>query len=537
MEERGVVVIGGGVNGFAAAGVLARAGLDVVLVDRDEQAGGSLRPVAFSDAAWSSLGPLGATRLTGRLMHELDLARHGLVLAPYGGVALAGTDGSTLCLTRDPHQTDFLLRRISKAQASRFRRLRSEIGRVATLSAPFFDQQPLDPQSLTQRDGAPGKDLLGALARFDDDALADLLELSSQSCADRLEADLGAGDLSTLIAAAALSGQNQGPMTPGSALSLAFVPWLAGQGQTDGPLDFGGVPVGGAKALSQALVRSAEAVGVDLRLGQPVRKIRIEDGAAAGVVLANGQEIRATTVVSSLDIKRTMTSLVDWTALAEPVHKRIARLDTDGAVARFVAVVTTLDFLPDDVRALRPQAVYAADSLTAMEQSSDLAASGLIPASLWLDLSIPGLTDPETPPDGPFVVTASVHHVPAHPSGGPWTDSARIDLGGVVLDRLEQIWPGFNSAVCHVGLWLPAELETTLGRTGGHLTGGDLAPDRLFWNRPVPDMNGYAASVKGLYLCGPDTHNQPGAAGHGGINAAYDVIARLDQRPARQAAG
>ena len=55
--------------------------------------------------------------------------------------------------------------------------------------------------------------------------------------------------------------------------------------------------------LSEALAAAARAAGAEIRTGAEVASIRVKNGAAAGVVLAGGEEIEAGAVVSSADPK------------------------------------------------------------------------------------------------------------------------------------------------------------------------------------------------------------------------------------------
>ncbi len=70
-------------------------------------------------------------------------------------------------------------------------------------------------------------------------------------------------------------------------------------------------PSGGVGALGELLRRAFEARGGELRCLEPVRRILVRDGRAAGVITARGEEIRASWVVSNADYKTTFLDLLD----------------------------------------------------------------------------------------------------------------------------------------------------------------------------------------------------------------------------------
>ena len=48
----------------------------------------------------------------------------------------------------------------------------------------------------------------------------------------------------------------------------------------------------------------------------------------------------------------------------------------------------------------------------------------------------------------------------------------------------------------------PPDIERIVGITGGNIFHGEILPDQMFGNRPVPGYTGYQTPVEGLYLCG-----------------------------------
>ena len=69
-------------------------------------------------------------------------------------------------------------------------------------------------------------------------------------------------------------------------------------------------PMGGTRAVPQALERLAGELGVDLRPSTDIAHIMSENGRAVGVVTTGGEMIRLSAVVSNMDSVRTMSELV-----------------------------------------------------------------------------------------------------------------------------------------------------------------------------------------------------------------------------------
>src|SRR5262249_11430652 len=126
-------------------------------------------------------------------------------------------------------------------------------------------------------------------------AVADLV-------AEWFEAEL----LRATIAARGIFASFAGPWSAGT--SAALLLQAADDGHPTAPAAF---PRGGMGPIGEPLPTPARALGAEIRTGASVARIVIKNGAAAGVVLENGEEIEARAVVSSADPRRTFLNLVD----------------------------------------------------------------------------------------------------------------------------------------------------------------------------------------------------------------------------------
>jgi phytoene dehydrogenase-like protein len=103
-------------------------------------------------------------------------------------------------------------------------------------------------------------------------------------------------------------------------------------------------PLGGSGAFADALVEAIERRGGEVRLKSQVERILVEGDRAAGVVLGNGETIRATAVVSNADMKRTFLELVGPECLPADFRQRIAAAEPANSA---FSVHLGLDFEPD----------------------------------------------------------------------------------------------------------------------------------------------------------------------------------------------
>ena len=146
----------------------------------------------------------------------------------------------------------------------------------------------------------------------------------------------------------------------------------------------------------RARVRRA-ARGVEIRTATPVNRIDIRDGRAVGVLLAGGEEIAASVVVSAADPKRTLLDLIDPVALGPTLGWRAANIRTPGVIAKVNLALSGLPRfgVPADEGDGRLRGrILIAPSLDAIERAHDDAKYGRISAAPILEATIPSLLDP-----------------------------------------------------------------------------------------------------------------------------------------------
>ncbi|MDH5242781.1 MAG: NAD(P)/FAD-dependent oxidoreductase, partial [Chloroflexota bacterium] len=275
--------------------------------------------------------------------------------------------------------------------------------------------------------------------------------------------------------------------------------------------------------------------GGEIRTGVEVVAVTSMDGRATGVALATGEEIGARAVVSGLDPKRLLTTLVDPVAIGPSLRWRANNIRTPGRSAKVNLVVDGLPGFPaaaSDPRLLRGRILVGMTGIDQVERVFDATKYGTFADELVVEATIPSLVDPSLiapSADGAHVLSADVQWVPTTPRDGTW-DDRREALGDAVVRTLETVAPGLGGRVRARQVITPADLERDFGLTGGHPLHAEPALDSFFAWRPLLGWARYRMPLEGLYLAGSGAHPGGGVTGAPGRNAAREVLADLKRR-------
>ena len=243
------------------------------------------------------------------------------------------------------------------------------------------------------------------------------------------------------------------------------------------------------------------------------------------MVLEGGEELRAKTVVSGADPRRTFMQLVGEKHLPGEFVDSIRRFRFRGSSAKVNLALGELpDFtcLPGRGAHLRG-AISISPSVEYLERAYDEAKYGEISRRPYMDIVIPSMIDPAMAPPGKHVMSIFVQYAPYHVNGG-WTDERREALGDAVIDTLSQFAPNLKSAILHRQVVTPADIERVVGLAEGNIFQGELSLQQMFFLRPVPAWAKYRTPLAGLYQCGAGTHPGGGVMGASGRNAAQAIL-------------
>jgi phytoene dehydrogenase-like protein len=509
-----VVIVGGGHNGLTCAAYLARAGVDVCVLEARESVGGCASTVEVLDGARVNICNCdhALIRETG-VIEDLELASHGLRYVDLDPAQLAlpwGGEAPWLLFT-EVERTLQSLALTHPGEVAGYRRYVDELLPAARLVMEMTGGAPT-PRGVATR-----------LAKARGRGLAALLKLSRRSAADVLKDYFTSDALLGPVSTTGPAVWGLPPQAPGTGLGAL--------GYALRHLTQVGRPVGGSGALTDALAAAVRAGGGTIRTGARVAAITCDGGRATGVRLDDGDRIEAGAVVSASDPRRTLLELLHAPPAAARalVERWRARPVREGYESKVDAVIDTLprprgvlrehlDVLGvDDV--LRATMVVAPGLQDILAAHRTAAAGGVADRPLFLS-NVPSVVDPTVaPPDG-HTFSLEVLFTPYRLRGG-WPDTTEPERWLSAFASLCE--PGFLDGVKRFRLVGPEDYERDFSMPAGYapsFAGGPLAA-LLGRDR---ELTRYATPVPGLYLTGSGTFPGAGVSGAPGRNTARVVL-------------
>ena len=528
MKRYDAVIIGAGHNGLTNAAYLAKAGLDVMVVEKNDYIGGAAVTREMHEGWFYSSCSYVCSMMRQAIHRDLDLAKHGLLLVPYLGTVAFGDRGETLIEYTDEEASYNELKKHSPHDADAMHRFQADLGRYAQLIRKPLLRTPPDPSSFKP---SAIKELLWLAKEFyalGERELYEYVRFFTMSAAEFLE-DYFENDLvKAAMASPGIIGTALGVYSPGSAYVLLHHV----MGDVDGNVGAWGLARGGMGAISNALCSAMKAHGGELRTGSGVQQILVKGGKAVGVALENGDEIYADIVVSNLDARRTFTKVMDKNDLPDGIYERAENFKIRGSSGKVNIALSGMpkfNNVPDNPYINRGGQGFVG-SLETMERAYDCWKRGTWSDDPFIESVIPSAWDPTVAPAGKHWMSNFIQYCPPKLADGEWTPEKRDAFGQTVIDKIERFSPGFKDLIVHMEVRTPHEIENEIGLTEGNIFQGELTIDQLLFNRPFPGYGQYRMPVKNMYMCGSSTHPGGGVSSACGANAAREILLDL-KRP------
>jgi phytoene dehydrogenase-like protein len=486
MNSYDAVIIGGGHNGLVCAAYLTRAGRKVLVLERRPMVGGC----AVTEELWPgyrvSVASYLVSLLKDEIVRDLELKKFGYHVYPKDPPFFTPfPDGRCLFMWQDLDRTVAEIARFSKRDAEAYPRYDEHLEGLA---------QKIDAMLL----GEPPEDV---------SALDEVLDSSAEAFLDRwFESD----EIKVTLATDGVIGANGGPRTPGTAYVLLH----HCMGMAAGRRALWGYVRGGMGALSEAIAASARAFGAEIRTEAGVASVLMKDSEARGVVLANGDEIRAQVVVSNLD------PIATYRLLPAEFGAAVEGYECTGPSMKINLALSGLpEFTayPETPGPHHRATIHLCPSIDYVERAWADAQAGRPSENPMLEIGIPSMYDPTLAPAGHHVMSVFLQYTPY---AADW-ERLREPYSERVIDLIGQYAPNIRDVILAKQVLAPPDLEKRFGITGGNIFHGELVRKQLFAKRP-----GYRTAVAGLFLCGSGTHPGGGVMGASGHNAAREILTR-----------
>jgi phytoene dehydrogenase-like protein len=523
MDERlrsaDVVVVGAGHNGLVCAAYLAKAGLDVLVVEAYKTPGGmtSTNPMApeAPDFMINEASLQASLLRTTSIDKDLKLgSRYGLkqrVIDP-AHVQL-NYDGSSLALWRDPRRTAEELKHFSPRDADSLLDLYRVIDSAVQIGLPLMQTHPTRPAlsavMKTVKAAAKGRKELFAIANWATSSHAEALD-------EYFESDV--------IKAALLIGLPFMPFNSDmSGWALIYL----------GVLSKYGVAMfeGGTGSFPKALIACIEEYGGRVRCNSPVEELIVEKGRVTGVRVKGGEEIHARRgVVTAFSPASTLKYLLPKGVLSDKLQNRVDHIPTKGrgisdyklnlALSGKITMPLHEKWRGDGLDLRLPCNSYH-DYEQTLQAGRDCA-RGEVPKHVPGLAIAPTAFDESMAPPGCDMFWFWTGLTPSDPKIG-W-EKAREEITETVISQSAHYYKGIDTMEIARRPLAQPDIAERFSALDGNVYHVDPIITRFGPRRPAPGLAGYRTPVPGLFLTGSGTHPIAGINGMPGKNAADTMI-------------
>ena len=519
MTKYDAIVIGAGHNGLITSNYLAKAGKKVLVVDARNQPGGCASTKDFANGFQLSDCAQWMHQFDGKIIKDLSLEQYGFSLGESKRTIALQANGDHLTIDGE----NLSGAGISASDQKAFKAFRSQMQAFAKLMLKLYRTRAPKMVEANWGDRMTLLSLGLGLKMMGRRNMQDMMRLVLINIYDVMNEHFDHDGLKAAIALDAITGTNMGPRSPNTVFT--YIHRMVGEA-----LGNRGVSqvMGGMGRLGDALLSSAQAQGVEIRLGEAVSRIVKTNTRVTGVELSSGEVVEAAVVVSSTDPTTTYRDLLGYRNIEAGQARRVEQYRTRSGTGKLHLALSGRPSFTGVSAEDHSQRLIIAPSMDAMETGLNPIKYKELTSQHVFDISIPSIEDPALAPAGQHTLTALVHYVPYELKTG-WDNndgdgSARDQLLESLLQQLEAYAPGIRDLIIDSEVVVPEDFEASHGVTGGNWHHGELSIDQALMMRPFPGSTQYTASVEGLYLCGAGSHPGGSLMGLAGKNAAEEIL-------------
>ncbi len=512
------IVIGAGHNGLATATVLARNNQRVLVLEKNGYVGGMGGTREILKGCQNEVGASCMFPLSQEVQDYFEFEKNGVELIPLPVMAvnLTGKEGRPLIFYKNSLKLALgLLKNYGPSAMIGFGRFIKFCDYPAKMLDRYTARKT--PQNLADM-------ISQAPTQVQREQLELAFNGSAMDIIDKFFPDpIKHKELRANMAFAAVQATFKGPYSKGSAMCLIYT--MAQEGSA-GMMQR---VKGGMGKLSESLVSQIESLGSEVRIKQPVKKIIIENDAAVGVELKNGEQLFAKTIISNLDKPATFNRLAEDYPLPTATQQQIDNFEHRGAYVHMLFKLSGLPRYGAHIDKLNriPFAQFGGAMVAEPEELQrcyEQCQKGELPPTVPLAFQFPSLLDDTLAPEGFHIASAYGFYFPCDAEKSK-RGKLRDQFGEMIIDHIDMHMPGFRDLIVDTAIFSSDHFATMEGASNGDWTHGLLHPDQMVGDRCLIEGTGHTTPISNLFLCGSSCHPGPGVTFLPGYNCAFEVLA------------
>jgi phytoene dehydrogenase-like protein len=508
-EAYDIIIAGGGHNGMVAACYLAKAGLKVCVVERNDKLGGAVMTRELTVPGFKhDVCSVSHTMIQPNPLIRDDelglLSKFGLQYAnPEKLTAAFFDDGTVLEIYRDLDRTCQSIAQFSQRDAEAYRRFNDKVSQtMEMLTMGMYNVPPGVGMQAAMMDQSPeGRELM----RTQQISSWDIIDEWFEHPKVKIGMARYASEAMT------------NPFDNGTGFGFyIIIPLMHKYGPA--------IPVGGSGALVAALTRCFESFGGAYKVLSPVKEFILSGGDATGVRLESGEEIHATKgVISTMNVKQVFPHMVPGASLPDGFERGV-RIAKHSTLQPFTVHMALHEMPKFKIGSGVDDFFWIERSHHDIEEFrrafQDLEYG--IPKRDFAAYTGQYKVDPSRVPEGKHIMHIYAF-APYNLKGGAakWDEIGKEVADGFVSDLRELTTNMGDDNIIGRHHMTPLDIE----RHNVSLMNADIGHLGLFnWqlgaNRPVPGWGQYKSPINKLYMAGASTHPGMGVTGASGRNVA-----------------
>jgi len=520
MSKYDSIVIGSGINSLVVAAMLGKKRKKVLVLEARQQIGGLCSTIELKNGYKCNAIHDSIKWLDPRVMKTLRLEECGLKIIKPDIVRIAlGKKGEHIIFNRDPLKTVESIANLSNKDSVKWVEFVGYIKRLSNLLEKLYTIIPPKIPDLEMSDVFSLKPMLSPLLKQGPRGIVDLLRVVPMMMTELMDEWFENELLRSSISTAGVHHLSLGPYSAGTGYNLLHQNLYAGGGFHNSLFIEGGIV-----ELANTLKNIAESHNVEIRTNSKVKSIEVNKNTCDGIMLDNGELIKANTIVSGLDPNNTFINLVGISNLDPNFLTQLNNIKYRGSTARIFFALNSLPKIEGLNLDQMGTNFSICPTIESLERASDAVKYGKISEKPYVDFNFPSILNPDSSLGNKHILSATVQYAPYNLRDQIWDDQSKSILEKNTVQTIESVIPNFSTLIESSFILSPYDIEKEFGLKEGNLNHGEMTLDQFMFMRPTISSSQYSTPIKNLYICGGGTHPGGGLHGANGYNAAKKIL-------------